>query len=138
MGKSNGASWRRTLKLSERKNYNLCSLNLNFKEKPYCNQQKGLFDNNSRFCDVCKRSWNFKNNMIIESTVKEYKLSDLTPGSQWILYEKQVEVIETILCAEYPDYSDVKLMTYDRKEVVYPLKWINSIIKPLISIGDWK
>jgi len=121
-----------------RKNYDLCPLNLNFKEKPYCNQQSGLFDKNIRFCDVCKRSWDFKNNMIIESTVKEYKLSDLKPGSQWILFERPIKVIETVLCVEYPDYSDVKLMTYDGEEFVYPIKQINSIIKPLIRMGDYK
>lgn len=121
-----------------RKNYDLCPLNLNFKEKPYCNQQGGLFDKNIRFCGVCKRSWYFKNNMIIESTVKEYKLSDLTSGSQWVLGEMVVKVVETIEDVEYPDYSDVKLMTYDGKEVVYPFKWINTKIRPFICVGDYE
>lgn len=61
-----------TYKFQERTNYGLC--NLNFKEKPYCNQMCGLFDETIRFCDVCGGRWKNVDGEWV--TVKEPKLQE--------------------------------------------------------------
>lgn len=114
-----------------RKNFGLCEFN--FKEPPYCNQMSAAFNKKHRFCHVCGKYWKFNDGMIVETTRREYKLSDLTPGSQWFFDSSLSEIIEVGDSKEEgDDWVSVRFKTNDGSESVHFLRHLKTSIMPFV------